>query len=416
MDIDLSKVQLKEFRFDSKNLSNKVAIITGGGRGIGKELALILSHMGVKVVIAEISEEGKNTLDEIRQSEGKGLYIKTDVSSEDSVKNMLEKVIETFGRIDILVNNAILCPVKAVKDMSIEEWDRVVGVNLRGAFLCINGALKHMECSKNGTIVNMISAPSMPYLTAYITTKNALEALSHSLTGELRNTGISVIAFGPGMVDTPGGRAAFEKLAPLYEMSYEEFTKNGMNKGYYGLIPSYDSALALSYVIANASKYSGETILAVDIIEKLKSMTLSLNSGSKDSNLKEIPETLEFLKILDETLEEQKKFPFFVRPMVKNGFRKKVGISIEEIREYSKKTFDILKSNNELSDNNISFIQLLIKHLKALENYYIEAPVEAKRFIKSEDDYKRVVEISNRRKEVTETLEKTVMKLLNSDK
>lgn len=413
MGIDLSQVRLEDFRFNSKSLSNKVAIITGSGRGIGKDLAIILSKFGVKIVIAELSEDGEKTLAEVEQSGGEGIYIKTDVSSKSSVENMLKKAVETFGQIDILVNNAILCPVKAVKDMSVEEWDRVVGVNLRGAFLCISGALKFMESSNKGTIVNMISAPSMPYIAAYISTKNALEALSHSLAGELRNTDISVIAFGAGMVDTPGGRGAFEKLAPLYGMNYEKFVDNGMNKGYDGLIPSYDSALALAYVLSNGGNYNGESVLAVDILERLNTMIFSSEKAFYKTDFS-IPEIEEFLKIIDDTIMEQRKFPFFVRPMVKNGFRKKVGISIEEIREYSKKVPEIFNSFNTLSSQNKSTANLFLGYLKALKTYFIEAPVEAKRFIKSEEDYKKVLEISEHRKEVTKSLENKLTKLLAS--
>ena len=398
---DLSEVRLGDIGLEEDAFSNRVAIITGSGRGIGRDAAIILSRLGAGVVIAELDQNGESVEREIRLNGGNSLFVQTDVSSENSVDQMILKTLEAFGKIDILINNAILCPVKAVKDMSAEEWDEVVAVNLRGTFLCTRKVLDNMLINNTGTIINMVSAPSMPYLTAYVSTKNAIEAFSHSLAGELRDTGISVIAFGPGMADTPGGVDAFRKLASLYGMSYEEFTRNGMNKGYSGLLPSYDCALAIAKVAYDSPVYDNETVLAVDILEKLEISSIGQNGDGgeieeSEKGKRSFTENTAFVRSLVETGEEVQRFPFFVRPMIKAGFRKKVGISIEGLKEFAEKSSELCRQN-AVSDDAREFLERMLSYLDGVETYYREAPAEAARFVKLDRELGRIAEISTQR-------------------
>ena len=123
-------------------LSGKIAIVTGGGSGIGKGIAEIFSKNGANVIIADFNEEnGKSAEKEIKNS----CFIKTDVSNEDSVKNMVEKTVEKFGSIDILVNNAGLQYIAKVEDFPIEKWNQLIGVKLTGTFLCTKYSVPYMK-------------------------------------------------------------------------------------------------------------------------------------------------------------------------------------------------------------------------------------------------------------------------------
>lgn len=394
---------LDELGLKSDILKGQAAVVTGGGRGIGKELCLLLSRMGASVIIAEISNDGKVTEDEIIRNGGTGIFIRTDISDEDSVRNMIDKGIMQFGHIDILVNNAIYCPVASIMDMDTSEWDRVIAVNLRGTFLCTKWVLQGMAARNKGTIVTMVSAPSMPYLTAYTCTKQALESFAHSLAGEVEEKNVCVIAYGPGMVETPGGIEAFRGLAEVFGMSYEQFTNNGMNPGYDGLVPAYDSALALAYIIANAKDYHNQTVVMGDVLDKLvipgtagggAEYKISGDMNGKWTELctRAFQESSSLYEIARVTDEEFNKLPFFARPMARGGFKKKAGISNGDLNELLKNMCGFFKS--AASDSNgdtgnrvgeyMNRYSRMGKILQGLCVYYQEVPGETSKFIKDE--------------------------------
>src|SRR5215813_10053604 len=120
-----------------KRLEQRIAMVTGAGQGIGRAIALGLAREGADVAIADVNEESANTVKkEIAAAGGRALAIHTDVSNENSVTAMVEKTLEEFRRVDILVNNAGIFPTSSVEEMSEADWDRVIGTNLIGAFLC----------------------------------------------------------------------------------------------------------------------------------------------------------------------------------------------------------------------------------------------------------------------------------------
>ena len=119
------------------NLNGQVAIVTGSGKGIGKGIAKQLSLKGAKVVVATIDTEfGKETVEEIKQSGGDAYFVETDVSKEESIINMVEETIKHYGQINTLVNNAGITVFKSIEEATVEDWDSIINIDLRGTFLC----------------------------------------------------------------------------------------------------------------------------------------------------------------------------------------------------------------------------------------------------------------------------------------
>ncbi|HYG58157.1 MAG TPA: SDR family oxidoreductase, partial [Symbiobacteriaceae bacterium] len=157
-------------------LGGKVAIVTGAGRGIGRETARILAHLGATVIIAELKQTGAETEALIRAEGDRTQFIQTDVADEASVTHLRDTVLANYGRADILINNAIAVATGPLWQIATEDWDRVMAVNLRGAFLCIKAFLPTMLARKSGVVVTIESAEGMPYLAPYLASKVALRS------------------------------------------------------------------------------------------------------------------------------------------------------------------------------------------------------------------------------------------------
>ncbi len=140
------------------DLKGKVAIITGARRGMGKSHALLFAKAGAKVAVSDISqEECQLVVDEIKKNEGEAMAIKCDVTKRSEIEEMVKKTIDEWGKVDILVNNAGICQFKPFLELTEEEWDRTLDINLKGYFLCAQAAAKEMVKQKSGAIVNIAS-------------------------------------------------------------------------------------------------------------------------------------------------------------------------------------------------------------------------------------------------------------------
>jgi len=184
-------------------LKGKVAIVTGGARGLGKAYALRLSEEGARIVVTDILDSTP-VKHEIEGNGGEALALYGDVSDEESVNEVARKTIERFGKIDILVNNAgIFANVnkKPFHEISCQEWDRIIKVNLTGTFLCCKAVYPQMKQQGKGKIINVSSSTffvGIPNLVHYVTSKGAIVAFTRALARELGNDGISVNAIAPG--------------------------------------------------------------------------------------------------------------------------------------------------------------------------------------------------------------------------
>lgn len=187
-------------------LKNKNALVTGGGRGIGRAIALKLAEEGTSVaIVSRTQRDLEEVADKVHSMSGQALKIVCDLSDEKNILSMVDKVIGTFGRIDILVNNAGAFLERSVMDTQIEEWDQILKLNLRSVFICTKGVLKYMIDQRSGKIVNIASGSGLrglPSASAYSASKAGVIAFTESLSEEVRNLNINVNAVCPGPVKT----------------------------------------------------------------------------------------------------------------------------------------------------------------------------------------------------------------------
>ena len=188
------------------NLTNKIALVTGAARGMGKAHAEALAIQGAKVVVTDI--------DEITSKDGEAACFQMDVSKKEEVDAVFDKVIAQFGKIDILVNNAGIYFSKPAIELSEEEWDRIIAINLKGQFLCAQRAAKEMAKNKWGRIINISSVASgqtgvgIAGGAHYTASKGGIIAMTETLAVEWAPVGILVNSVAPGAIDTPMVQAA----------------------------------------------------------------------------------------------------------------------------------------------------------------------------------------------------------------
>jgi NAD(P)-dependent dehydrogenase (short-subunit alcohol dehydrogenase family) len=192
------------------DLKNKVAIITGARRGMGRTHALTLAKAGAKVVVSDISQEDcEEVVEEIKKDGGEAIAIKCDISKKAEVDKMIDETVKKWKKIDILVNNAGIVGFKPFLDMTEEEWDKIININLRGYFLCAQAAAKEMAKQKSGAIVNIASVAmgqvgmGFAGLTHYCASKGGIVAMAEAMALDLAPYNIRVNTIAPGFIDTP---------------------------------------------------------------------------------------------------------------------------------------------------------------------------------------------------------------------
>ncbi len=218
-------------------LKNKVAIVTGGGAGIGEAIAMRFAQEGARVVVAEIAaSRGQSTVEAIQKLGGEAVFVQTDVSSELQVKALVDTTLNRFGHIDILVNNAgVLISHGEIRahELSNEEWDKTLNVNLRGYWLCSKYVIPSMMAQGAGIILFIGSRTGIrgfAGLAAYSASKGGVLALKRSMAADYARDGIRINAIIPGTMDTP--------------MNAHEFSQPGARDQYIPKIPAHRLGVA----------------------------------------------------------------------------------------------------------------------------------------------------------------------------
>lgn len=250
------------------NLSGKTAVVTGGAMGIGYGIAKRLYEAGANVIIADIDKKVGEKKAKGLNGQGKNqvVFIKTDVSLEKDVKNLISKTVDKFKGLDIFVNNAGIFPSKMILEMDLALWEKIQAVNLRGVFLCSREAGKVMVKAGQGNIINIASIdalhPSMPGLASYDASKHGVWGFTKNFALEVAKQGIRVNAIAPGGINTEGVQKMNEGGAGTNQ---EEVIKQFTQRIPLGRFGEPDEiALAVLFLASEASSYMTGSMIVVD--------------------------------------------------------------------------------------------------------------------------------------------------------
>lgn len=237
-------------------LENKVAIVTGGSRGIGQAIAIRLASAGADVIIFYTSNQSaaEETVAKIQEAGRKGIALQVDVASSEHVDRAMKEVLASFGRIDILVNNAGVTRDNLLVRMKEEDWDHVIDVNLKGVFLCTKAVARPMMKQRCGRIINISSVVGVsgnPGQANYVAAKAGVIGLTKSNAKELSGKGITVNAIAPGFIETD--------MTSVLDQETRDKLLNEIPLGRFGA-PN-DIAEAVTFLASDAAGYiTGQTI------------------------------------------------------------------------------------------------------------------------------------------------------------
>jgi 3-oxoacyl-[acyl-carrier protein] reductase len=239
-------------------LENKVALITGGAKGIGKATAVLFGTEGAKLVIADFdAAAGEQTIAELKNSGVEAIFVKVDVTKRQQVEDMFQQAVDAFGRLDILINNAGITADGFLVKTAEADWDRVVDVNLKGVFNCAQAAAKIMLEQGSGCILNIASVVGIYGnigQTNYAATKAGVIGMTKSWGKELGPKGIRVNAVAPGFIQTDMTAKVPDKILKMME------EKTPLRR----LGQPDDVAKAFLFLASDAASYVNATVLSVD--------------------------------------------------------------------------------------------------------------------------------------------------------
>ena len=258
-------------------LKNKVAIVTGGGKGIGRTISLAFASEGAIVVMAARSLSPlEQTAEEIRSRNGKVLTLQADVSNEEQVQQMVAKTLGEYGQIDILVNNSgIIGPITSVVEMKLDAWNETLAINLTGTMLCSREVLRHMIPRKGGTIINIGSEggrggdgrAGRPLRSAYGCSKMGIIGLTETMAVEVGEYGIRVNAISPAAVSGERGNIHLKRRAQAIGVSPDDLKTR--------MVTNY----SLGRIVEESEVASVAVFLASDEASALTGQVIAVNCG-----------------------------------------------------------------------------------------------------------------------------------------
>jgi NAD(P)-dependent dehydrogenase (short-subunit alcohol dehydrogenase family) len=249
-------------------LSGQVAVVTGGGRGIGRACALTLARAGARTaVLARSGSEVTETAERIKEAGGQALAFVADVTNAGDISKTIEKIDSSLGPINLLVNNAgIPGPIGPFWETEADEWWRTMNVNLRGAVLCARAVLPGMRVRRQGRVINIASsAIPIAYFSSYATNKTALVRFTEIVAAEIKPYGVSMFAVGPGTVRTAMAEHSLysqqgQKWLPWFQRIFDE----GLD-----LPADRPSQLVLDLASGRADSLSGRFLSVMDDLDSL---------------------------------------------------------------------------------------------------------------------------------------------------
>ena len=366
-------------------LSDQVVLVTGAGGGIGYETARTLAYLGADVVIAEIDiAKGQRSQDTINSELGshRVTFYATDITEEKQIDDLYAFVMNKYGKLDVLINNATIAITGAVDAVPIESWDKSYAVNLRAPIMLVQKFLPGMKERNNGVIIFVPSSGAVPYLGAYEVFKTAGSELSDTLSQELEGTGIYTFALAPGLVKTDTAKGAIEIISDKMNITTDEFYE--MNDEH--IISAEEAGAGFALSVVNAERYVGQEIGTVQVLMDAgiygnKEIIPSLEKTSVDSEiiLRHIRSLVVFF---DEQYHGWLERSVFERQWILRDFKKTTGMSADSFHKFMQSLLDHAEKDSiaALTENK--------PWLEKLKNYYIRQKELLQNFEKDPDKLK----------------------------
>jgi NAD(P)-dependent dehydrogenase (short-subunit alcohol dehydrogenase family) len=248
-----------------RRLQDRVAVVTGSGAGMGEGIARLFAEEGGRLVISGRDEKkGQTVAESILKSGGQAIFQRADVTIEADCRALIDTAVKNYGRIDVLVNNVGLSTRGNIEDTTVELWDRLFATNVRGAFICMQQAVRHMKAQGRGTIINIGSVNAYigePKLMAYSASKGALMTLTKNTASYLNRYKIRVNQLNVGWTDTPGEH----RVKTQEEGKGNNWLQEAVRTRPFGrLLVPHDIALAALYFASDESECITGSVLDME--------------------------------------------------------------------------------------------------------------------------------------------------------